>query len=150
MDIGQMLKNVFGEYPSVKESFNYSGLSLEEYEHLINIVLIFISLKYTYIFRHILEVNQWLNHHLEVESDDVDSVSSKGCLGPSVKVLDIKDGVTTVTVSKNRLTVHSLSAFSTVKANCCVYKGRWMYEVEKYFDMHFSQIKKIIVNKGSA
>lgn len=33
-------------------------------------------------------------------------------------------------ISKDRLSLHSQSAFSTLKANCCIYGGRYMYEVQ--------------------
>lgn len=35
-----------------------------------------------------------------------------------------------VNASKDGLLIQSQSPFPTVKANCCVYRGRWMYEVQ--------------------
>lgn len=59
-----------------------------------------------------------------------------GCLGPSVKVF-VMPGTETggypihqsVNMTKDRLTVMSRSVFATLKANCCVFRGKWMYEV---------------------
>jgi Kip1 ubiquitination-promoting complex protein 1 len=36
----------------------------------------------------------------------------------------------TVKISKDHLTLQSQSAFSTVRANSCVFGGKWMYEVQ--------------------
>ncbi|KFB45879.1 AGAP009295-PA-like protein [Anopheles sinensis] len=53
----------------------------------------------------------------------------EGRLGPRRTVFDAtEDG--SILISKDKLTLQSQNAFSTVKANCCVYGGRWMYEVQ--------------------
>lgn len=58
----------------------------------------------------------------------------EGRLGPSkvVFVSDQNDSNNLVKISKDKLTIQSQSAFCTLKANCCVYKGKWMYEVRIY------------------
>lgn len=47
-------------------------------------------------------------------------------------VFDVQDEdlKVAVNVSKDRLLIQSQSPFPTVKANCCVYRGKWMYEVQ--------------------
>lgn len=44
--------------------------------------------------------------------------------------VDPNDNNNLVKISKDKLTIQSQSAFCTLKANCCVYKGKWMYEVQ--------------------
>lgn len=63
-------------------------------------------------------------------------VLPEGRLGPSkvVFVADQSDGNNLVKISKDKLTIQSQSAFCTLKANCCVYKGKWMYEVSVFID----------------
>lgn len=54
-------------------------------------------------------------------------------MGGDVKVFDINsESAHTVNVSKDMLTVQSQSAFSTIKANCCAFRGKFMYEVSVY------------------
>lgn len=59
------------------------------------------------------------------------NVPTEGRLGPAkvTFVTDPHDTNNLVEISKDRLTIQSQCAFSTLKANCCVYKGKWMYEV---------------------
>lgn len=80
---------------------------------------------------HVRELKAWLAHKLAVNAENAVELSGsqEGCLGPAIKVLDVQEGSHTVNISNDKLTVQSQTAFSTVKANCCVYKGRWMYEV---------------------
>lgn len=61
----------------------------------------------------------------------------EGRLGPAkvVFVADQNDGNNLVKISKDKLTIVSQSAFCTLKANCCVYKGKWMYEVCSFFSL---------------
>lgn len=58
----------------------------------------------------------------------VDSAST-GRIGPPDTILDILSNVGTLTVEPDRLGVASISNFSTIRANCCVFKGKWLYEV---------------------
>lgn len=82
---------------------------------------------------HIKELSAWLNAQMQDEDDpstETAHMVELGCLGPAVKTFDIKgESAHTVNVSKDWLTLQSQTAFSTVKANCCVFKGKWMYEV---------------------
>ncbi|XP_022660689.1 E3 ubiquitin-protein ligase RNF123-like isoform X3 [Varroa destructor] len=52
-----------------------------------------------------------------------------GRLGPKDVAFDINSNVGSLVISQDRLGVTSQSNFNTVKANCCVYRGRWQYEV---------------------
>lgn len=80
-------------------------------------------------------MSAWLKDQLRDEnsaatqSDNTDRLLAAGCLGPAVKafVMPTKPGTTAV-MSKDRLSVTSRTAFTTLKANCCVFRGRWMYE----------------------
>lgn len=71
------------------------------------------------------------------EMDDGNSASvidtgrndQAGRLGPKEVAFDINSNVGSLVISQDRLGVTSQSNFNTVKANCCVYSGRWQYEV---------------------
>ncbi|XP_078339872.1 E3 ubiquitin-protein ligase RNF123-like isoform X1 [Crassostrea virginica] len=54
-----------------------------------------------------------------------------GRIGPQEVVFDQRSMVTTMglRLESDHLAVTSHSNFSTVRANCCVYRGKWMYEV---------------------
>lgn len=80
------------------------------------------------------QLNGWLKAQLHDERPAAE-VSARlvelGCLGPAVKTFDVRgDRAHTVNVSKDWLTVQSQTAFSTVRANCCVFRGRWQFEVQ--------------------
>ena len=77
----------------------------------------------------------WLNDKLveiEEENESVlrhlqnDIAATR--LGPELSILDI-DFTSTVRISSDRLSVRSQGSFNTIKANVCVFGGRWMYEV---------------------
>lgn len=55
-----------------------------------------------------------------------------GFIGSETVVFDVldEDQRFGVNVSKDGLLIQSQSPFPTVKANCCVYRGKWMYEVQ--------------------
>lgn len=81
-------------------------------------------------------VRNWLNERLNVielnsahaiKTQRVDMVSR---LGPEQTICDI-DFTSTVRISADRLSLRSQGSFNTIKANVCVYGGRWMYEVSK-------------------
>lgn len=57
--------------------------------------------------------------------------SIPGRIGPLEVVFDFRSngGSGIVAVEAHRLEVTSCSNFSTIRANCCVYKGKWVYEV---------------------
>ncbi|KAK3585944.1 hypothetical protein CHS0354_038486 [Potamilus streckersoni] len=50
-------------------------------------------------------------------------------IGPAEVVFDISANVGTLVVEPNRLGLKSHSNFSTMRANCCVYQGKWLYEL---------------------
>lgn len=60
-------------------------------------------------------------------------MSTEGRLGGETVVLawNRDDTNNAAKISKDELTIQSKSAFCTVKASSCVYKGKWMYEVSK-------------------
>lgn len=78
----------------------------------------------------------WLKGELSKIQQQAGSINipTEGRLGPAkvTIVCDPNDSNNLVKISKDRLTIQSQSAFSTLKANCCVYKGKWMYEVCVY------------------
>lgn len=84
-------------------------------------------------FRHVKEFTLWLKGELSKiqQQAGLINISTEGRLGPAkvTFVSDPNDTNNLVKISKDRLTIQSQSAFSTLKANCCVYKGKWMYEV---------------------
>lgn len=83
--------------------------------------------------RHIQEFSSWLKTKLNNVQHQYGAakVLPEGRLGPAkvVFVADQNDTNNLVKISKDKLTIQSQSAFCTLKANCCVYKGKWMYEV---------------------
>lgn len=52
-----------------------------------------------------------------------------GRIGPSEVTFDIMANVGTVIVEADRLGISSHSNFSSIRANCCVYQGKWSYEL---------------------
>lgn len=89
--------------------------------------------------RHIQEFSAWLKRKLNGihQQYGVTKMLPEGRLGPAkvVFVADQNDGNNLVKISKDKLTIVSQSAFCTLKANCCVYKGKWMYEVCSFFSL---------------
>lgn len=71
----------------------------------------------------------WLDDRLS-NNNDFEDQKQAGRIGPLKTVLDVTGGAPLVHISKDKLTVQSQSAFSTIKANVAVYKGKWMYEVQ--------------------
>lgn len=91
----------------------------------------FKCLQSPYCDRCLLQIGAWLDEKLQVhaaERQKNEQEPVEGRLGPKRTIFDVnEDG--SILVSKDKLTLQSQNAFSTVKANCCVYSGRWMYEV---------------------
>ncbi|XP_065083539.1 E3 ubiquitin-protein ligase RNF123 isoform X2 [Ochlerotatus camptorhynchus] len=114
MDFASVLSSVFGgECPISSDSFEEDDSSL--------------------LSGYLVEIGEWLEEKLQShtfeEEEDIGSDGITGRLGPKRTVFDAtEDG--SILVSKDKLTLQSQNAFSTVKANCCVYSGRWMYEVQ--------------------
>ncbi|XP_035827720.1 E3 ubiquitin-protein ligase RNF123 [Aplysia californica] len=52
-----------------------------------------------------------------------------GRLGPPECCFDIITNVGTIIVDPDRLGISSHSNFSSIKASCCVYEGKWVYEL---------------------
>lgn len=92
---------------------------------------LFFTLSLSHQCRHIKEFNQWLNTKLNAFNQPNVGLPA-GRLGPSKVIfsVDPNDANNLVKISKDKLTIQSQSAFCTLKANCCVYKGKWMYEVQ--------------------
>ncbi|XP_037034222.1 E3 ubiquitin-protein ligase RNF123 isoform X3 [Bradysia coprophila] len=112
--------NVFGELPSVQKT------SLIDFKHL--------------TFEHqINELRSWLDTKLAILQENSAKSSTgnvesfrDGFIGTETVVFDVWDDdlKAGVNVSNNGLLIQSQSPFPTVKANCCVYRGKWMYEVQ--------------------
>lgn len=79
-------------------------------------------------------VKSWLKGKLEdIDNSCRDAVlqqqlEMRSRLGPEFVIFDI-DFSSTVRIANDRLTVRSQGSFNTIKANVCVFGGRWMYEV---------------------
>ncbi|KAH9496305.1 hypothetical protein Btru_010563 [Bulinus truncatus] len=52
-----------------------------------------------------------------------------GRLGPAECTFDTSTSIGTVVVDPDKLGIASHSNFSSIKANCCVYEGKWVYEL---------------------
>ncbi len=76
------------------------------------------------------------NAGTDVEPMKVDVISLKqdksyereGRLGPRVVAMNKKSSTGVLQLRENDLEVESHSNFSSIRANVCVYKGKWMYE----------------------
>ncbi|GAB1599201.1 E3 ubiquitin-protein ligase RNF123-like isoform X2 [Argonauta hians] len=55
--------------------------------------------------------------------------TTEGRLGCSEVLFDNAGSARSLAVEPDRLGVSSLSNFSSIRANCCVYKGKWIYEL---------------------
>lgn len=90
-------------------------------------------------YSQISELRLWLDTKLSIlqknaiksSTGDVESFRD-GFIGNETVVFDVSDDEqkVAVNVSNNGLLIQSQSPFSTVKANCCVYRGKWMYELQ--------------------
>ncbi|XP_058056698.1 E3 ubiquitin-protein ligase RNF123 [Anopheles bellator] len=82
---------------------------------------------------YLAEIGMWLdeklNDHPYEPHHSANDAPVEGRLGPRRTIFDVADD-RSILISKDKLTLQSPNAFSTVKANCCVYSGRWMYEVQ--------------------
>ncbi|BFZ10610.1 hypothetical protein BsWGS_13649 [Bradybaena similaris] len=65
----------------------------------------------------------------EMKSSKDSQVSEAGRLGPPECTFDMSTNVGAVVVDPNKLEITSHSNFSSTKANCCVYEGKWVYEL---------------------
>lgn len=79
-------------------------------------------------------VKNWLEDKFQqIQTDSNEEIrklyiDTEARIGPELAIFDV-DYTTTVRVSSDRLALRSQGSFNTVRGNCCVYGGRWMYEV---------------------
>ncbi|XP_020813353.1 E3 ubiquitin-protein ligase RNF123 isoform X1 [Drosophila serrata] len=79
-------------------------------------------------------VRSWLDDKFQqIQTDSNEEIrrlymETESRIGPDLTIFDV-DYTTTVRVSSDRLALRSQGSFNTVRANCCVYGGRWMYEI---------------------
>ncbi|GAB0094919.1 E3 ubiquitin-protein ligase RNF123 [Sergentomyia squamirostris] len=117
MDISSVLVDIFAEYPSVTYKLGSQTKSLTFSDHL-------------------HEITQWLKAKVSqggYETEGGKYGEQEGRLGPSRTIFDLDPNnppTNELSLSPDRLTVMSQSPFATLKANCCVFKGKWMYEVQ--------------------
>ncbi|XP_034661955.1 E3 ubiquitin-protein ligase RNF123 [Drosophila subobscura] len=80
-------------------------------------------------------VKTWLDDKFQqIQTDSNEEIrrlyaETESRIGPDLTIFDV-DYTTTVRVSSDRLALRSQGSFNTVRTNCCVYGGRWMYEVQ--------------------
>ncbi|XP_074646477.1 E3 ubiquitin-protein ligase RNF123-like isoform X2 [Tubulanus polymorphus] len=70
-----------------------------------------------------------LNITVETQVKDSKYNTNMGLIGPDVVAFDINSNVGTLFIETDKLGVTSHSNFSTIRANTCVFKGKWIYEV---------------------
>lgn len=84
--------------------------------------------------RQMVMVKSWLNEKLASVEDKCkeavlkQQMEMRSRLGPEMTIFDI-DFSSSVRIANDRLSVRSQGSFNTIKANVCVYGGKWMYEV---------------------
>lgn len=100
-------------------------------------------------------INKYLDEKLEDYQENIDENRQNEVIEPSSKIIvwDVNSSnelSNIAKVSKDRLSVTSSSAFSTLKANACIIKSKYMYEVQlkskgkfKRFDLTKSQFNII-------
>lgn len=101
--------------------------------HLPHLDLHRIYLPAYYPCSYISAITDWLDVKLGEHAEEAGqqlAQPQEGRLGPSKVVFDSENDSGMMNVSPDRLTVQSQSAFSTSRANVCVYAGKWMYEVQ--------------------
>lgn len=77
--------------------------------------------------------NKYLDHKLENFTEKIDETRENEIIAPPLIVWDVDNAeniTNLVKISKNRLSITSQSAFSTLKSNACVIAGRYMYEIQ--------------------
>ncbi|XP_017110333.1 E3 ubiquitin-protein ligase RNF123 [Drosophila elegans] len=86
------------------------------------------------VTKQMIIVRTWLDDKFQqIQTDSNEEIrrlytETENRIGPDLTIFDV-DYTTTVRVSPDRLTLRSQGSFNTVRANCCVYGGRWMYEI---------------------
>lgn len=135
--------NVFGELPSKTSLIDFKHSTFEQLVDQRRHKLIRLHKHHSLSScSQISELRTWLDEkltNLEDRStggsqDDTDIIPSfrDGFIGSETVVFDVLDDDQSlgVNVSNDGLLIQSQSPFPTVKANCCVYRGKWMYEVQ--------------------
>ncbi|XP_065723172.2 E3 ubiquitin-protein ligase RNF123 [Drosophila suzukii] len=86
------------------------------------------------VTKQMIIVRTWLDDKFQqIQTDSNEEIrrlymETESRIGPDLTIFDV-DYTTTVRVSSDRLALRSQGSFNTVRANCCVYGGRWMYEI---------------------
>nr|QVD39346.1 E3 ubuquitin-protein kinase RNF123 [Schistocerca gregaria] len=80
-------------------------------------------------------ISQWLEdalNNMKMDTDENIHFCDKreGRLGPSHVCFDVASHVGLFVLGSDRLSVNSQGNFSTIRANVCLYKGKWQYEVQ--------------------
>ncbi|XP_055377471.1 E3 ubiquitin-protein ligase RNF123 [Condylostylus longicornis] len=76
-------------------------------------------------------INYWLDAKLQQIEEQTNNIQRPNKIGPEKVVFDIQEfRENVVQVCSDRLTLKSHGTFNTVKANACVYGGKWMYEIQ--------------------
>lgn len=71
-----------------------------------------------------------LDANLKWQDHNSDGILITGCgCGPNIVALDVSSICGEITTLVPPFLVESLAMFSSVRANACVWKGKWMYEV---------------------
>ncbi|KAK3743920.1 hypothetical protein RRG08_054806 [Elysia crispata] len=65
-----------------------------------------------------------LTHSLQSQQAEIE-----GRLGPAESTFDILTSVGILLLDPDKLGITSHSNFSSIKGNCCVYEGKWVYEL---------------------
>ncbi|XP_055849939.1 E3 ubiquitin-protein ligase RNF123 isoform X2 [Episyrphus balteatus] len=80
-------------------------------------------------------VRLWLDRKLQVTGENCENIISQhesqnsSRLGPEKVMFDTYES-STIRISCDRLSIRSHGSFNTIKANVCVFEGKWMYEVQ--------------------
>ncbi|KAH8030034.1 hypothetical protein HPB51_006466 [Rhipicephalus microplus] len=75
------------------------------------------------------DLDDFIDFELENLSKAQIVESDYGRLGPDHVTFDICSNVGTFIVNQDRLGVSSQGNFNTIRASCCVFKGKWQYEL---------------------
>lgn len=75
------------------------------------------------------DLDDFIDFELENLSKGQVIESDYGRLGPNHVTFDISANVGTFIVNQDRLGVSSQGNFNTIRGSCCVFKGKWQYEL---------------------
>lgn len=76
-------------------------------------------------------LDDYIDKELKKAYAALPSISSgdRGIFGPDKIIFDVTSNVGSLVIDRDRLGLSSQSNFSSIRANCCVYKGKWQYEL---------------------